>query len=218
MSAVAHVVMFERAVGRWLEAFEGAIVVSDAAQAVQRLRPGGVIWIDIAALDAVAGIRAARPDVAVVVMTLVPQSDEAVRALGAGARGYCHALAVPEMLRQVALVVSNGGIWLGPDLMARAAVAVAQAVTPGGRPALDVFEALTPREQAVALQVAEGAANKEIARRLNITLRTVKAHLSAIFDKLGVRDRLQLVVALRRSPEPRPAAERQAELTCTTVQ
>lgn len=214
---VAHVVVFDRAVGRWLEAFEGAIVVNDPAQALSRLRRGGVIWIDVARLESVGAIRSARPDVAIVAMTLAPDSEEAVRALGAGTRGYCHALASPEMLRQVALVVTNGGIWIGPDLMARATVAVAQAVTPGGRPALDVFEALTPRERAVALQVAEGASNKEIARRLNITLRTVKAHLSAIFDKLGVRDRLQLVLALRRSPDPQRVV-REPDLTCTTVQ
>jgi two-component system, NarL family, nitrate/nitrite response regulator NarL len=217
MSVAAHVVIFERAVGRWMEAFEDTALAADAAQAAERLKPGGVAWIDVAALPAVAALRASRPDVSVVVLTLVPDADEAVRALGSGARGYCHALAAPEMLRQVALVVSNGGLWLGPDLMARASVAVSRAVTPGLRPALDVFEALTPRERAVALQVAEGSANKEIARRLNITPRTVKAHLSAIFDKLGVRDRLQLVLALRRSPDPKQVA-READLTCTTVQ
>jgi two-component system, NarL family, nitrate/nitrite response regulator NarL len=217
MSAHAHVVIFDRAVGRWREAFEGALVVKSAGQALSRLGPGTVVWVDIAALDSLAAIRTARPDVAIVAMTLAPKAEEAVRALGAGARGYCHALAAPEMLRQVALVVSNGGLWLGPDLMSRAAVAVAQAVTPGARPALDVFEALTPRERAVALQVAEGASNKEIARRLDITLRTVKAHLSAIFDKLGVRDRLQLVLALRRSPDPQRVV-REPDLTCTTVQ
>ena len=217
MSKVSHVVVFDRAVGRWAEAFEGAAVVENVAQAQPRLKQGGVVWIDIAVVQSVAALRAARPDVAIVAMTLVPSADEAVSALSAGARGYCHALAAPEMLRQVALVVSNGGIWIGPDLMARATVAVAQAVTPGLRPALDVFEALTPRERAVALQVAEGESNKEIARRLNITLRTVKAHLSAIFDKLGVRDRLQLVLALRRSPDPQQVV-REVDLTCTTVQ
>jgi two-component system, NarL family, nitrate/nitrite response regulator NarL len=210
-------VIFDRAVGRWLEAFDGAVVVADAVQALRRIGPRGVIWVDISTLGAVAAIRAARPDVAVVAMTLIPDAEEAVSALRAGARGYCHALAAPEMLRQVALVVSNGGIWIGPDLMSRAAVAVAQSVTPGSRPALDVFEALTPRERAVALQVTEGASNKEIARRLNITLRTVKAHLGAIFDKLGVRDRLQLVLALRRSPDPQQVV-RETPLTCTTVQ
>ncbi|MGH8519428.1 MAG: DNA-binding response regulator, partial [Panacagrimonas sp.] len=121
----SHVVLFGRAVGRWLEAFEGAVVVATPAQALQRLQPGGVAWVDVAGSGWIAQLRAARPDLTVVAMTLMPSSDEAIGALSAGARGYCHALAVPEMLIQVALVVSNGGIWLGPDLMARAASAMA---------------------------------------------------------------------------------------------
>jgi DNA-binding NarL/FixJ family response regulator len=83
--------------------------------------------------------------------------------------------------------------------MARAVVATARltAIEPGQGSALD---GLTPRERDVAEQVALGASNKEIAERLDITPRTVKAHMGAIFDKLGVRDRLQLVLALRKAP------------------
>jgi DNA-binding NarL/FixJ family response regulator len=217
--AAPHVVIFDRAVGRWAEAFDEVVVAPNVVQALPRVRQGGVVWIDIAALDTVATLRASRPDVAVVAMTLIPSADDAILALSAGARGYCHALAAPEMLRQVALVVSNGGIWLGPDLMSRAAGAVARAVSPGPAPAGKSVSlaVLTPRERAVAMQVAEGASNKEVARRLDITLRTVKAHLSAIFDKLDVRDRLQLVLALRHAADIKPA-ERRVELTCTTVQ
>jgi DNA-binding NarL/FixJ family response regulator len=218
-TAAPHVVIFDRAVGRWAEAFDQVIVVANVVQALPRLQQGGVAWIDISALDTVATLRASRPDVAVVAMTLIPSADDAMLALGAGARGYCHALAAPEMLRQVALVVSNGGIWLGPDLMHRAAGAVARAAAPASVPGRKTVSlaVLTPRERAVAMQVAEGASNKEVARRLDITLRTVKAHLSAIFDKLEVRDRLQLVLALRHAADVQPA-ERKADLTCTTVQ
>ena len=51
---------------------------------------------------------------------------------------------------------------------------------------------LTEREREVAIAVAQGASNKEIARQLDITERTIKAHVGAILEKLGVRDRLQL--------------------------
>ncbi|UUA74872.1 helix-turn-helix transcriptional regulator [Cellvibrio sp. QJXJ] len=54
---------------------------------------------------------------------------------------------------------------------------------------------LTGRERAVAELVAAGKTNKEVARELDITERTVKAHLGASFEKLGVRDRLQLALA-----------------------
>ena len=55
----------------------------------------------------------------------------------------------------------------------------------------------------VAEQVAHGAANREIAQSLDITERTVKAHLSAIFAKLAVRDRVQLALAMNNIPTPR---------------
>ncbi|MBV5337679.1 MAG: response regulator transcription factor [Deltaproteobacteria bacterium] len=56
---------------------------------------------------------------------------------------------------------------------------------------------LTEREREVAVLVAHGECNKEIARELNIAERTVKAHLSTVFEKLDVRDRLQLAIHLR---------------------
>ena len=124
-----------------------------------------------------------------------------MQALALGARGYCHTHATTGLLEQIALVVRNGGLWLGTDLMSRVMTAA------GGRlldhdngPAASRLDALTPRERAVAFEVALGATNKEAARTLDITERTVKAHLSAVFEKLGVRDRLQLVLALKHMP------------------
>jgi DNA-binding NarL/FixJ family response regulator len=56
----------------------------------------------------------------------------------------------------------------------------------------------------VARAVSAGRSNKEVADKMFISERTVKAHLGAIFEKLGVRDRLQLVLRLSASPEPAP--------------
>jgi DNA-binding NarL/FixJ family response regulator len=213
----SHVFLFVRSQGRWLECFAGAAIVSRPVDALRLARPDTIVWVDVAQKDWMAELRAARPDVLVVAMSLLPTASEAMEAFEAGARGYCHALAVPEMLKQVALVVSNGGLWLGADLMARAAGAIARAASPDPVEPSAALAELTPRERDVALQVAEGASNKEIARRLDITARTVKAHMSAIFEKLGVRDRLQLVLVLRRSP-PIPAPIVSSAQTCTTVQ
>jgi DNA-binding NarL/FixJ family response regulator len=58
------------------------------------------------------------------------------------------------------------------------------------------LELLSERERAVALCVARGESNKEITQKLDIAERTIKAHLTTIFEKLGVRDRLQLAVLL----------------------
>jgi two-component system nitrate/nitrite response regulator NarL len=213
---IAHVFLFPRGQGRWLETFERAAIVSRPADALGLVSRGTIVWVDVAEPRWIADLRAARSDLVLVALTLNPSTTEAMAAFEAGARGYCHALAVPEMLRQVALVVSNGGLWVGADLMSRAAGAVAKSAGPVAEAASPLAD-LTPRERAVALQVAEGASNKEVARRLDITARTVKAHMSAIFDKLGVRDRLQLVLLMRHStPAPPPMVG--STLTCTTVQ
>ncbi|WP_318153148.1 response regulator transcription factor [Halomonas sp. LR3S48] len=137
----------------------------------------------------------------IVVMSLAPNEAEALKALQAGARGYVHALSPPELLGQVALVTANQGIWVPAELLSKV-VGVAF-VTLGGRESLpqESLSTLTERERAVALAVAEGRTNKEVARQLDITERTVKAHLGAVFRKLGVRDRMQLVLRLAKQGE-----------------
>lgn len=137
------------------------------------------------------------PQLPVVVMASSPDQQAALHVLDQGARGYCHALAAPELLRQVFLVVENGGLWIGPELMKRVLRSVSSAFDAQGRTPCVELESLTPREQEVAAEVGKGASNKEVARVLGITERTVKAHLAAVFDKLGVRDRLELAIALR---------------------
>ncbi|WP_340148179.1 response regulator transcription factor [Billgrantia lactosivorans] len=137
----------------------------------------------------------------IVVMSLTPSETEALRALQAGARGYIHALSPVELLGQVALVTGNQGIWVPAELLGRVLGAAFNSL--GGRESLppENLSALTERERAVALAVAEGRSNKEVARRLDITERTVKAHLGAVFRKLGVRDRMQLVLRLAKQDE-----------------
>jgi DNA-binding NarL/FixJ family response regulator len=95
-------------------------------------------------------------------------------------------------LRQVATVVENGGVWIGQSLMQRFLAASAR-LLPERAAEKDAWRgSLTPREQEVATELAKGASNKEIARQLDITERTVKAHVGATLEKLGARDRLQL--------------------------
>lgn len=202
-----HVFLAPHLRGHWRRAFGAhAREVTTFADALREAGGGAVLWIDAGHHAWIERMQAERPQLPLVAMSLNPSAAEAIDAFEAGVRGYCHTLAVPELLHQVAAVVSNGGLWIGPELMSRAALAVSR--LHGLRPAPVSVPAalgpLTPREREVALLVAGGAANKEIALRLGITLRTVKAHMTAIFDKLGVRDRLQLVLAIRRES---PGAE-----------
>jgi len=198
----AHILLSQRPqiMGRWNEAFGSIAHVTTPELALRRAGEGSIVWIEADAPEVWRQIQQARPKLAKVAVTLNPDSSEAMRFLELGAKGYCHLLAVPEMLRQVATVVSNGGLWLGPELMQRAAIAIGHVLQPAG-PGNSLLAGLTQREREVALLVANGAANKEVAQQLDITLRTVKAHMGAIFEKLGVRDRLQLVVTLRKATQ-----------------
>jgi DNA-binding NarL/FixJ family response regulator len=151
----------------------------------------------------VAALRKSTSGCNIVVLSNVPHDDEGMAVLEVGAVGYTGALAVAEVLCSIETVVENGGLWVGPDLLQRLLVAMGRHT--GIRPrASNKLDQLSPREREVAQIVAAGATNKEVARQLDITERTVKAHLSSIFETLRVRDRLQLAILLNGLPASAP--------------
>lgn len=185
---------------RWIEAFPGARVIS--AQDPVPLADGrhALVWLCTCNgdwRDVLMRLRRDRPDAHVVVMSMRPQQDEGLAALELGARGYCHALSAPALLREIGEVIARDGLWVGPELLQRL-ITLLQPHLPR-RSTDEVLKALSERETAVARLVAAGHSNKEVAQRLDITERTVKAHLSSIFGKLGIRDRLQLALRLGRN-------------------
>jgi DNA-binding NarL/FixJ family response regulator len=135
----------------------------------------------------------------VVIMSNIPRFEEAVMCLGLGVRAYVNTHAGPNTLQQISDIVYEGGIWLGADLMQ---ALIAKAQTSSSSPESEKAEEgewqhkLTKREIDVAKLIAEGASNKLVARQLDISERTVKAHVTAIFAKLGVADRLKLALLL----------------------
>lgn len=154
-----------------------------------------------------------KADARVVLLSSMPEPDEGLSALNEGARGYTHAYGVPALLQEVALVIEHGGLWVGPDLLqrlvgsthaalaGRSASAKAQALATAA-PVVNAWASLSAREAQVARSVSAGRSNKEVASLMFISERTVKAHLSAVFEKLGVRDRLQMVMHLSASADP----------------
>jgi DNA-binding NarL/FixJ family response regulator len=135
----------------------------------------------------------------VVVASPSPNDEEGTRVLSAGAHGYCHGYAPAASLSQALEVVGSGGIWMGRSLVSRLLKLVAERTQDthswdGGL--------LTEREITVARYAANGQANAPIAEALGITERTVKAHLSAVFEKLGVTDRLQLALLVHGISAP----------------
>lgn len=181
---------------RWAKAFPDGVCADGPIPASH----GGPrrIWIPAHRKDWAARLRAhldAYPDDLVVVLSDAPEATECAHALDLGARGYCHALATPAMLGEVATVLAHGGLWVGPELMA-ALTRAASRLLPATVAPPALAKQLSAREREVVAALVEGLSNKEIAARLAISERTVKAHLSLIFEIFGVRDRVQLLVRL----------------------
>lgn len=126
----------------------------------------------------------------IVALSMHPSEDQGYAALSAGCSGYCHAIAPQAQLKQVLAVVTAGGIWAGRSLLERLLTALNK--LPGA--AATLLPRLSDREREVAQLAARGASNKVIARELGISERTVKAHISAAFEKLQVTDRVQLAL------------------------
>ena len=153
-------------------------------------RPGGVA--------AVPALQQLSPSTRIVLLTALPNDKEGLVALKAGARGYCHDGIAPPLLRKALEAIQKGEIWVGRMLVPRLLEELtslterqrnASPADPDNR-----LERLTRRELEVARQIGGGASNKEIATRLRISDRTVKAHLTTIFHKLGFSDRLRLAL------------------------
>ena len=145
-------------------------------------------------LAGLAAVRAQFPAVAVVVVSANDDPRVVRRALDHGAAGYLPKRSGLEELRQAIRAVLACEEWLPASL--RAAVQRAPSAREDSELAARLAS-LTPQQFRVLALVADGLLNKQIADRLDVQERTVKAHLSAIFEKLGVRNRTQAGVILR---------------------
>jgi DNA-binding NarL/FixJ family response regulator len=122
--------------------------------------------------------------VAVIVVTATERREDAIAALRAGARGLVFKRFALETLMTAIRTVVDGQVWFPPELQSEMA---AQLREP---PAA----ALTRREREIVRHVAIGLRNAEVADRLHVTEGTVKTHLNNIFQKLGLRDRVELAL------------------------
>jgi len=131
-------------------------------------------------IEAIGRVRAENPEARIVVLTSFSDRERILDALDAGAVGYLLKDAEPEELIRGVRAAAAGEAPLAP----KAASAVLTARTEQ-RPAAE----LTPREHEVLALLAGGKANKQIARELGISEKTVKAHLTRVFEAIGVSDR-----------------------------
>lgn len=112
-----------------------------------------------------------------------------------GIKAYGNTHMAPIHLQEALKVVKNGDIWLYPDFIQTMIQTLSSQKT-SLHVRHDLLEKLSHKEREVALLIKEGLSNKEIATREGTTERTVKAHLSSIYEKIGVKDRLALALLL----------------------
>jgi two-component system nitrate/nitrite response regulator NarL len=150
----------------------------------------------------VAHLKRTNQNIRILLLSGSMKAEEELAALAAGAAGSCGPNLLPEKIRQILTTVNNGGVWISsaalPQLLQRLKRWENTTQQKNNGKANGDHEkniaGLTPREREIVNLIAKGDSNKLIARELNITDRTVKAHLSIIFQKLKVNDRLQLAL------------------------
>ncbi len=165
----------------------------EAVAVVAATRPDVVVMdLQMPGTDGVAATRrvvAEHPGTQVLVLTSYSDTERIVAALDAGAVGYLLKDADPDDVIDGVRAVNRGESPIHPRAARSLLTARQQAPTP---------VELTPRESEVLALVRAGLANKQIARRLGITERTVKAHLTSAFARIGVQDRTQAAVWAER--------------------
>ena len=133
----------------------------------------------------------------VIVLADVPSFKESFALLQLGIRGYGNRHMRESNLRQAIDNVADGQIWLPPSIVSSLIDVVGKSdITDKTKSRDKVLSTLSKREKEVALFVAQGMSNQEVAEMMYVSLRTVKAHLSSIYEKTEVRNRLELGLAL----------------------
>lgn len=129
----------------------------------------------------------------VMLLTGITDSDLHLRAVCLGAMGIVHKLEAPEILVKAIRKVFDGEVWLNRAIVATAMTRL-QAPRRKADPTVAKIASLTTRELDVIAALGEGRRNKEIGERLFISEKTVSHYLTAIFSKLEVADRLELMI------------------------
>ena len=193
---------------------ESICLVGEAADGAAALRLVSEVQPDIVLMDlrmpgmdgleAIEHIRAEFPQVAILILTIYNEDEWMVRGLRAGACGYLLKDTSQETLYRAMCTAVRGELLMQPDIMARLLSQIPQRPLSPTQLSGRALQELTEREREVLAAVARGERSKEIATRLGITTRTVGAHLTSIYTKLGVDSRTSAVaVALERGLLPR---------------
>lgn len=193
---------------RWRRILKGRTLAYEAgdksklAHALSIVKPD-VLLLDLAlhrlgGVHALSWVQQLSPATGIMVFSNVPKITEEICALKLGARGYSKRNIGPSLLAKAVSVVAEGEYWTGrkviPALLEEVARHAGQYLSAAEKNI--PIDQLTARKKEIARLIAKNASNEEIAAKLGITKATVKAHLTEIFRKLNISNRLQLAVLM----------------------
>ncbi len=198
----------EHGLTSWVEAFPKAKIAATVQAKPAKAQKDAeiVFWLHMNEdrqewlAGSIALIQKSYKNAKIVVLANAPNQAEALYVMSLGVMAYSHAYSPAKVLLEIKMVITNGGVWMGQDLLKRL---IEVSTNLAGNQAKQVdqhLKLLSKREKQAALEAAKGLSNKEIARILKITERTVKAHLSSAFERLGAKDRLHLALMLNIKP------------------
>jgi DNA-binding NarL/FixJ family response regulator len=185
-----------------VEDIEVVATAEDGKSAVQQATDSqpDVILMDIL-MPQLNGIEATRdivrtsPHIGVVMLTMFEDDESVFEAMRAGARGYILKGADQDEVLRAIRAVARGEALFGSSIATR----LMDFFTPLDQKTPEAFPELTDREREILSLIAQGASNAEIAEKLNITLKTVRNHVSNIYNKMQVTDRVQAVLRAREA-------------------
>ena len=196
--------MFREGLRKLLEAEPGMRIVGEAADGeetvrlVRQLNPQ-VLLLDLS-LPKLTGLEALRElsklgiQTRTIVLTAAIEGEQIVEALQLGAHGIVLKHSALQLLLKSIRCVNDGQYWVGQEGVSDLIQALRRTMPSPSTPSPGRDFGLTPRERQVIALVGAGYTNKDLARELSISENTAKHHLTNVFDKLGVSNRLELVL------------------------
>jgi len=205
--------LFREGLKRILSLEKDILVVGEASRGdevgrvVERTKPD-VLLLDLKmpkgdVVQTLLEVGEKEPTTKVLILTAFSEDENILNAAKGGAKGYLLKGVSSSILLQAIKTVYGGGLWVDKELSSAEAfeeIAQSQPIRQKGEPESDALKNLTKREMEILRLVAEGLTNEEIGKRIFISEKTVKTHLTNIFDKLKVNNRFKAALLIMDRP------------------